>query len=91
MHESMAKPLAEGKKEGEGKKKVHHMEVHPNRGKAGGHIAIHHHVNPMHESEQHHVPEGGMDEHLAAHMGGGEEMGESGAAEPEEGEYAEKA
>jgi hypothetical protein len=88
-HELAAGPLAhkkESKPEAEGTKKVHHMEVHPNHGKGGGHIATHHHVNPMHEPEQHHVPAGGMDEHLMTHMAGGEEAGESGAPEPAEGE-----
>ena len=89
MKEAAAHVLAHGKpkkekSKGEGKKKVHHMEIH--KSESGGHVAVHKH-HPPHDMPQddtmHTVPEGGMDEHLAANMGG--------QGEPDEGEGPESA
>ena len=63
-----AKPKSKSKSKSSGK---HPHEIHIRRAKSGELVAKHIHKpkpGEMSEDEEHIVPEGGMDDHLAEHM-----------------------
>jgi hypothetical protein len=60
-----------GSKESKPPKEIHHVEVHHDSGKAGGHVIIHHHTHPEHHPAEAHSTHGDdeMTEHNLAAMG----------------------